>query len=155
MHFFPLMRNEMYLQMIKLIFSIHVYIVIFLLFFIISQSLGALAPLCQSFSMSRLLSFIKNLTMFSQWSKVKSYCALNRLIAVDFSFFFLLSSIQIEESIGFVQIFDIRFLMDLHVLGCLEHCLTISGKCLCMCDKNFVTCVSSRTNQQNLMKFHI
>ena len=38
--------------------------------------------------------------------------------------------------------------MDLHVLECLEHDLTISGKCLsvslslCVCDKNFVASVA-------------
>ena len=51
-----------------------------------------------------------------------------------------------EESIGFLQIFDFRFLMDLHVLGCPDHDLTISGKCLsvwlCVCDKNFVASVT-------------
>ena len=31
--------------------------------------------------------------------------------------------------------------MDLHVLGCPEHDLTISGKCLSECDKNFVAIV--------------
>ena len=35
-----------------------------------------------------------------------------------------------EEIIGFVQIFDFQFLMGLRVLGCPEHDLTISGKCL-------------------------
>ena len=38
-----------------------------------------------------------------------------------------------EENTGFVKIFDFRFLMDLQVLGCPEHDLTISGKCLCVC----------------------
>ena len=38
-----------------------------------------------------------------------------------------------EESIGFVKIFDFRFLMDLHVLGCPEHEFTIFRKCLCVC----------------------
>ena len=37
---------------------------------------------------------------------------------------------SIEETIGFVQIFDFWFLMDLHALRCSEHDLTISGKCL-------------------------
>ena len=49
---------------------------------------------------------------------------------------------KIEESIGFVKIFDFRVLMDLHVLGCPEHDLTISGKCLfvSMCaTKNFAS----------------
>ena len=32
-----------------------------------------------------------------------------------------------------MQIFDFRFLMELHVLGCPEHGLTISGKCLSLC----------------------
>ena len=47
-----------------------------------------------------------------------------------FSRFFLFSSIYF------------RFLMDLHVLGCPEHDLTIFGKCLCVCDKNFVASVA-------------
>ena len=38
--------------------------------------------------------------------------------------------IYIEESIVFVQIFDFRFLMYLHVLGCPKHDLTISEKSL-------------------------
>ena len=33
---------------------------------------------------------------------------------------------------GFVQVFDFRFLMDLNVLNCSEHDMTISGKCLCV-----------------------
>ena len=49
-----------------------------------------------------------------------------------------------------MKIFDFRFLMDLHILGCPEHDLTISGKCLsvcesvclCVCDKNFVASVA-------------
>ena len=57
-----------------------------------------------------------------------------------------------------MQIFDLRFLMDLHVLGCPEHDLTIFAKCLsvclsvclcvcmcvclCVCDKNFVASVA-------------
>ena len=35
-----------------------------------------------------------------------------------------------EESIGFVQIFNFQFLMDLHVLECLDQDLTISGNCI-------------------------
>ena len=42
---------------------------------------------------------------------------------------------------SFMKILNFRFLMDLHVLGCPEHDLTISGKCLsvcwCVCDQNF------------------
>ena len=53
-----------------------------------------------------------------------------------FKFSFLLSSMQVGKSIGFVQIFDFRFSMDLHVLGFPEHDLTISRKylsaCLCL-----------------------
>ena len=43
-----------------------------------------------------------------------------------------------------VQIFDFWFLMDLHVLGCPEQDLDVSGKCLsvCVCDKNFVASVA-------------
>ena len=59
-------------------------------------------------------------------------------------FLFLLSSVWVEESIGFVQIFDFWFLVNLHALGCPEHGLTIFGKCLSasMCDKNFVASVA-------------
>ena len=73
---------------------------------------------------------------------------------ITYSFFFLFSSTLIEERIDFVQIFDFRLLMDLHVLGRPEHELTISGKCLpvcvfvygcvclCVCDKNFVASIA-------------
>ena len=55
-----------------------------------------------------------------------------------------------EENIGFVIIFDFQFLMDLHVLGCPEHELTFSEKCLpvCLCvclhvcDKNIVASIA-------------
>ena len=51
-----------------------------------------------------------------------------------------------EESIGFVKIFDFQFLMDLQALGCSEHDLFISKKCLseCLftCDKKIVTSVA-------------
>ena len=71
-------------------------------------------------------------------------------------FNFLLSSTKIEESIGFVKTFHFWFLIDLQVLGCPEHDLTISRKHLSvwvwqkLCDK-----CSSRTNPQNFMKFYI
>ena len=39
----------------------------------------------------------------------------------------------LEESIGFVKIFDFQFSMNLHVLGCSEYDLSISGKCLSVC----------------------
>ena len=35
-----------------------------------------------------------------------------------------------KKSIGFVKIFDFQFLMDLHILGCPEYNLPISGKCV-------------------------
>ena len=60
-------------------------------------------------------------------------------------FLFLFFFMSIEETIGFVQIFDFWFLMDLHVLGCPEHDLTIFGKCLsdcvsvCLCICVYVT----------------
>ena len=57
----------------------------------------------------------------------------NRNQYVAFTLFILLSSIYTEESFGFVQILDFRFLMDLRFLGCTEHDLTISEKCLCVC----------------------
>ena len=41
-----------------------------------------------------------------------------------------------------MQIFDVWFLMDLHVLGCPEHDLATSGKCQCVFGKNFVTSVT-------------
>ena len=47
-----------------------------------------------------------------------------------------------DESIGLVQIFNFRFVMNLHVLGFDEHDLTISAKCLCVRDKNFVESVA-------------
>ena len=58
--------------------------------------------------------------------------------------FFYLSSIKIEESIGFIKTFSFWFLMDLHVLGCPEHDLPDSGKRLsvCVCDKNIVVSVA-------------
>ena len=73
-----------------------------------------------------------------------------------FFFFFLLSSIQIEESIDFIKIFDSLFLMYLHILGCFEHDDTIFVKCLsvfaCRCvrerDKNFVSSVNGELNQR-------
>ena len=70
---------------------------------------------------------------------------------------FLLSSIKIEESIGSVQIFYFRFLMDLLSLGCPEHNLTVSGKSLSVClyVTKFYGKYSSKTNAQNLMKFYI
>ena len=59
---------------------------------------------------------------------------------------FLLSSIKIEESIIFVQIFEFRFLIDLHALRRPERDITIFGKCLSVClsmsDKNCVTSVA-------------
>ena len=75
------------------------------------------------------------------------------IVALNTSnFFFLLSSIQVEESIRFVQNFGFRFLMDLHVLGYPEHDLTIFGKfpvclscvCLCVCDKKLVATVTQK-----------
>ena len=49
-----------------------------------------------------------------------------------------------DESIGLVQIFNFRFVMNLHVLGFDEHDLTISAKCLCVRDKNFVVDVAQK-----------
>ena len=43
---------------------------------------------------------------------------------------FSISFIETEESIGFVKTFDFQFLLNLYVLGCADHDLTISGKCL-------------------------
>ena len=46
--------------------------------------------------------------------------------------------------------------MDSHALGCSEHNLTISGKCLSVCmGQKFCGKCSSKTAQQNLMKFYI
>ena len=69
---------------------------------------------------------------------MKSCC-----IIIFFSFFFLLSSVLVEESVGLVQIFDLRFSMDLHVLGCPEQCfnLFING-CLSVWSTNFVAAQS-------------
>ena len=38
-----------------------------------------------------------------------------------------------EESIGFAKIFHFQFSMDLHVLRCPEHDMTIFRKCLSVC----------------------
>ena len=52
------------------------------------------------------------------------------------------------ESIGFVKIFDLRFLMDLHVFCCLKHNFTIYTKCLSVCvsarDTNIVTALDQK-----------
>ena len=52
--------------------------------------------------------------------------------------FYILVSMYKKESIGFVQTFDLRFLMDLHVSGCSEYDLTTFTKSLSVCDTNFV-----------------
>ena len=41
----------------------------------------------------------------------------------------LLSPAQIQENSDFIKIFDRQF-MNLHILACPEHDLTISGKCV-------------------------
>ena len=66
--------------------------------------------------------------------------------------FLLLSFISVEESNGFFQIFDFRFLMDLHVLGCPEHDLNVFGKCLsdCLCVCLYV-CVSVCVRDKNFL----
>ena len=71
------------------------------------------------------------------------------------------SSTLIEESTSFVQIFDFRFLMDLHVLGCPDHDLAIfESVCLsgcvsvCMRQKFCGKCTST-TNAQNFVKLYI
>ena len=63
--------------------------------------------------------------------KFRKICLFFPMLGQFYAFYFLLYSI--EESIGFVKIFDFRFLMDLHVLGCPEHEFTIFRKCLCGC----------------------
>ena len=56
----------------------------------------------------------------------------------------------------FCETFNFRFLMDLHVLGCLQHDLTISGKCLSVSVREkFCGMCSSSKNAQNFMKFYI
>ena len=68
---------------------------------------------------------------------------------------FPMGQTSLVPPIGFVKIFHFRFLMDLHVLECPEHDLTISGSCLSVCvwQKFYGKC-SSRTNAQNFMKFY-
>ena len=57
----------------------------------------------------------------------------------------------------FREKFQIRFLMDLHTLGCSEHELTISRKNQsmyhCVCDKNFGTSVSRELMHRILLHF--
>ena len=58
---------------------------------------------------------------------------------------FLLSSILEKESIGFVQIFNFLFSMDLHVSGCPDQDFYYFWKMsvyLCLCDKNIVASVT-------------
>ena len=55
---------------------------------------------------------------------------------------FLLSSIEVYESIGFVKIFDFQFLIDLHILGCPGHNLFIPEMSVGLRDKKFVTSVA-------------
>ena len=52
-------------------------------------------------------------------------------IGGKFPFYFLLYTR--EESTWFAKIVDFRFSMDLHVLRCPEHDLTIFRKCLSVC----------------------
>ena len=78
------------------------------------------------------------------WHSKKSPCD---VLMYDLLCTFLLSSIYIEENIGFVKIFDIRFLIDLYILGCPEHDMTISAKvCLSVflrvSEKHFVASVA-------------
>ena len=65
------------------------------------------------------------------------------------SFYFLLYTQ--EESIGYEKIFDIRFSMDLHVLRCPEHDLTIflENVCLSVWVQNFVDTVSQELMRGN------
>ena len=73
-------------------------------------------------------------------------------------FYFLLYTS--EESIGFTKIFDIRFSMDLQVLRCPEHDLTIFRKCMSIglsvyLSPKFCGHCISRTNAGKLMKLYI
>ena len=60
--------------------------------------------------------------------------------------FYFLSCFTFEESTGFSKIFDVRFSINLHVLRCPEHDLTIFRKCpsicLYVCLQNFVDTVT-------------
>ena len=70
--------------------------------------------------------------MSAQAHFVKNICDGSILLNMkkdNYAFYFLLYKYRI----GFVQIFDFRFLMDLHVFGCSEHDLTISGNCRSVC----------------------
>ena len=76
-------------------------------------------------------------------------------ISFIFTFFYVS-----RRKYSFRAIFDFRFLIDLHILGCPDHDMTISGKCLsvrlsvCMRQKFYGKC-SSRINAQNFMKLYI
>ena len=56
-----------------------------------------------------------------------------------------------------MEIFDFRFLMDLHVLGCPDDDLTISGKCLsvcmCVCGKSFVASLAQELMDRISLNF--
>ena len=44
-----------------------------------------------------------------------------------------LQSKKKKKIVRFIKIFDLQFWIDLHVLGCPEHDLITSGKCLSVC----------------------
>ena len=64
-----------------------------------------------------------------------------RKLYVIFTFFYIN-----RRKIWFRENFRLPFLINLHVLGCPEHEVNISGKCLsvclCVCDKYFVASVA-------------
>ena len=102
---------------------------------------------------------------FFRWTSYK--CFMNIFYHFIFNrrsscFFFVICTffyIHKKKSIGFGKIFDFRFSMDLHVLRCPEHDLTIFRKCLSVClsvclPVLFCGHCMSRTNERKLMKLN-
>ena len=77
------------------------------------------------------------------------------IISVSFFPSFLLSSIYIRRKYWIRKNFRLQFSMDLHVLRCPEHDLTIFRRCLSVCLQKFCGHCISRTNWWKLMKLYI
>ena len=62
---------------------------------------------------------------------------------------------KIEQSIVFVKIFDFQILIDIYILGRLEHDLTIFSKCLSVCVRQtFCGKCNPKTNTLHFMKIY-
>ena len=89
------------------------------------------------------MSFFQNILYFTKSSKI--YLTKALIITTIFTFFY----INRKKNIVFIKSFDFWFLMDLHVIGCPGHDLSIAGKCLS------VYYIQTDICMQNFMKFYI